>query len=311
MNSSRVQVPATSANLGPGFDVLGVALPLYNEVLMEADHGGSWSSTRRHIDVSIEVQGEGFDTLPRDGSNLVARAAYRVFGAAKKWPVKLRVVCLNRIPLSRGLGSSAAAVIGGMCAANRLCGQPLSDAELINLALAFEGHPDNVVPAFCGGFCIAGVVDQETRYMKFKVPGSLRAVLCIPHKQISTAEARRALPSRVPLNAAVFTSSHVAFLLAALWQKKYEWLSFAMDDVIHQPARAHLLPGLKEVIAEAREAGAWGAALSGAGSTVIAFSKPGNTAKRVGQAMQRRFASKGVSSQWLELPLTNHGVRYR
>ena len=118
------------------------------------------------------------------------------------------------------------------------------------------------------------------------------------------------LPSRVPLTAAIFTSSHVAFLLGAIWQKKYDLLSFAMDDVLHQNARAALLPGLREVIAEAKKAGAYGAALSGAGSSVIAFAKPGAVARRVGQEMQKKFAARGVPSRWIDLGLDNKGIRY-
>lgn len=309
MKRVHVKVPATSANLGPGFDVLGLALPLFNEVTMQIN-GGAWTTARRALSLSIDIEGEGFDELPRDESNLIVRAAFRVFETARRWPGTLRIKSINRIPLARGLGSSAATTLAGMCAANRLCGKPLSDQAILNLATGMEGHADNLVPTMVGGFCITGVVGSETHYLKFPAPGNLRAVLCIPQKPISTAEARRALPSRVPLSAAVFTSSHVAFLLGALWQKKYEWLSFAMDDVLHQPARAALLPGLRDVIAEAKKAGAYGAALSGAGSTVIAFTKPGAVAKRVGQSMQQRFAARGLPSRWLELPLENKGIHY-
>src|SRR5262249_32498269 len=136
MKHVRVRVPATSANLGPGFDVLGVAIPLYNEVSMETDPRGGWTSQRRHIDVTVDIKGEGCDSLPRDGSNLVARAAYRVFDKAKRWPATLNIHCVNRIPLSRGLGSSAAATLGGMAAANLLSGHTLKDSEVIDLALA-------------------------------------------------------------------------------------------------------------------------------------------------------------------------------
>ncbi len=308
MKQIHVKVPATSANLGPGFDVLGVALPLYNEITMQIN-GGGWSSTKRSISVSVDVDGEGFDVLPRDESNLLVRAAFQVFEAARRWPGTLRIKALNRIPLSRGMGSSAAATLGAVFAANKLCGNPLSEQTLLNLATTIEGHPDNVVPAYAGGFCLAAVVDHETRYLKFPAPSQLNAVLCIPQKPMSTKDARRVLPSRVPLSAAVFTSSRVAFLVGAMVQKKFEWLNFAMDDVLHQPARAALLPGLKEVIAEAKTAGAWGAALSGAGSSVIAFTKPGVVAQRVGETMQKRFAARGVPSRWIVLKLENKGLK--
>jgi homoserine kinase len=308
MKNVHIKVPATSANLGPGFDVLGVSLPLYNDVLMGVN-GGAWTSSRRAISVSMDIEGEGFDSLPRDESNLVVRAAFQVFETARRWPGTLHIKAINRIPLARGLGSSAAATLGGIYAANRLIGKPIPEQTLLNMATGLEGHPDNIVPALFGGFCIAATINNETRYLKFKAPASLRAVICIPQKSLSTHEARRVLPSRVPLSAAIFTASHLAFLLGALWEKKYELLSFAMDDVLHQPARAALLPGLRDVLTEATKAGAYGAALSGAGSSVIAFAKPGKVARHVGESMQKRLAARGIPSRWIDLPLDNKGIR--
>lgn len=309
MKKVTVSIPATSANLGPGFDVLGVALHLFNQVSMEADAFGSSSVPSRLLSLSVDVEGEGFDLLPRDSSNLVVRAACRVFETVKRRPTTLRVKLVNNIPLARGLGSSAAATLGGMYAANHLCGKPLSDHALLNLAVAMEGHADNIVPALVGGLCVAGIIERSTRYLRFSAPTDLHAVLCIPEKPMATAKARRVLPSRIPLSAAVFTSSRVAFLLGSLLQKRYEWLGFSMQDVLHQPARAHLIPGLQEVIEEANKAGAWGAALSGAGSSVLAFSKAGAAAKRVGRAMQKRFAARGIPSRWFETSFENKGIR--
>jgi len=308
MKKVHVKVPATSANLGPGFDVLGVALPLFNEITMEIN-GGAWTASRRSLSLSVDIEGEGFDALPRDESNLLVRAAFLVFEATRRWPGTLRIKALNRIPLARGLGSSAAATLAGLYAANKHCGNALSEQALLNMATRVEGHPDNIVPALIGGFCISGMIDHETRYLKFKAPSDLRAVVCIPQRPMSTRDARRLLPSRVPLNAAIFTSGRLAFLLGALWQRKYELLSFGMDDVLHQPARAALLPGLKDVISDAKKAGAYGAALSGAGSSVIAFTKRGTVAKHVGEAMQKRFAGRGIVSRWIDLPLDNHGLK--
>jgi len=147
--------------------------------------------------------------------------------------------------------------------------------------------------------------------LRFNAPPNLLAVVCSPDRPLETRDARRVLPSRIPFTAAVFTSSRVAFLLSALLQKKYDWLEFAMDDVLHQPARARLIPGLRDAIAEAKKAGAYGAALSGAGSSVIALCKPGGTAKKVGAAMQKAFASRNVASRSQELALENKGIRYR
>jgi len=304
-----VHVPATSANLGPGFDVLGVALHWFNDVSFEMDHLQA-SAHRPLVSLSVEVEGEGFDSLPRDESNLVAKAAYKIFEKAKRWPKSLWIKLHNRIPLTRGMGSSSAAIIGGMAAANALLGKPIKDEALLELAVAMEGHPDNVVPAFVGGFCVSGVIHGEVRYLKFDVPPALRAVVCSPDQPLATSAARRVLPSRVPLSAAIFTSSRVAFLLGAMLQRRFEWLGFAMEDVLHQPVRAHLIPGMNEAIREARRAGAWGCALSGAGSSIVAFTKPGATAKRVGQAMQKAFTAHRQPSHVLDLSLENKGIRY-
>ena len=306
-----VHVPATSANLGPGFDVLGVALALYNEVHLETDEA-HFSSFRQTPQTTVMVEGEGAHLLPRDHSNVILQAAFKVFEKAKRWPKgALRLRTVNRIPLTRGLGSSSAAIVGGLCAANALTGGRLPLSVLIETAVGMEGHPDNVVPAFVGGLCVAGVVKEETRYLRFPAPPDLRAVVCSPDRPLQTHEARRVLPSRIPFTAAVFTSSRVAFLLGAFLQKRYDWLDFAMEDVLHQPARARLVPGMRISILEAKRTGAYGAALSGAGSSVIAFVKPGPTAKKVGLAMQKAFASRGVASHFQDLALENRGVRYR
>jgi len=304
-----VHVPATSANLGPGFDVLGVALHWYNDVHFETDL--IKAGARLTPSLSVQVEGEGFDSLPRDESNLVARAAYKVFEKTHRWPRSLWIKLVNRIPLSRGLGSSAAATIGGICAANALVGRPLSNQVLLDLAVSIEGHPDNIVPAFAGGLCVSGVIEGETRYLKFQAPAGLRAVVCSPEKPLPTLTARRVLPSQIPFSAAVFTSSRVAFLLGAILQRRYEWLGFAMEDVLHQPARARLVPGLREVIKEARKAGAYGCALSGAGSSVIAFTKTGAVAHRVGDVMRKAFAARGIVSRSAEIAFENKGLGYR
>jgi homoserine kinase len=304
-----VQVPATSANLGPGFDILGIALHWFNDVSFEGQR--FVTGTHKNVrSLAIDIEGEGADLLPRNDSNLVVKAACKVFEKAKRWPTFLHIRLVNRIPLSRGLGSSAAATLGGIVAANALIGKPLKDEEIVEMAVHTEGHPDNIVPAFAGGLCVSGLFNHKTWYYKLKAPAGLRAVVCSPAKPLATSHARRVLPSQIPFNAAVFTASRVAFLLGALTQKKYEWLGQAQEDVLHQPARAKLIPGLMDAIREAKKAGAYGAALSGAGSSVMAFAKPG-LGKLVGPAMQRVFTGHGIPSKWVEVPFENKGIRIR
>lgn len=301
-----VRIPATSANLGPGFDVLGVALSLCNDVSMAAENFSS-----RPADLGsafVVIEGAGRDSLPRDQRNGVVEAARRVFQRTGRFPKNLVVRCVNRIPMARGLGSSAAATLGGMLAANVLCGRRLSEQELLQLAVSMEGHPDNLVPAMYGGLCVSHLVKKIVRHYRFPIPPGIGAVICVPEHPVPTAEARRVLPSRIPFGVAVFTSARVAFLLGAFACRKWGWLSFAMDDALHQPARAKLVPGLRPVIQSAQQAGAWGAALSGAGSSVIALVKPG-TERHVGEAMVRAFRSAGLKSQALPLHFENRGAR--
>jgi homoserine kinase len=216
--SVHVKIPATSANMGPGFDVVGVALQFFNEATFIAE--GPFSPMRRPPTLRIEVSGEGVGLLPLDATNLVYRAAAHVFEKAKMWPLALHMKLVNRIPLARGMGSSAAAVLAGVIGANALCGKPLTEQALLDLAVMLEGHPDNIVPAFYGGFCISSLENNETRYLKFPVPAGLYPVVCVPELPLATQKARQVLPSRVAFSAAVYTASHLAFLVGGLLQKR-------------------------------------------------------------------------------------------
>jgi homoserine kinase len=285
---------------------LGVAVGLWNEVVFSAPLGFQSVATR---DWSIEIAGAGVDVLSRDASNLVIQAAQHVFKRAGRWPKRLEAQLINRIPLSRGLGSSSAAIVGGLAAANRLLGDPLKRDDLLALAVEMEGHPDNVVPALVGGFCVSGLFDGKPRYWTLPAPKDLRAVVCVPELPLATKDARRVLPKKVLIKDAVFTSSRVAFVIGALLQKRYDWLAAAMEDRLHQPARARLIPGLMDAITAAKKAGAYGAALSGAGSCVLALA-PASKAAAAGKAMQAVFSKHKILSHWLNLNLENQGVRY-
>jgi homoserine kinase len=307
MKHISLSVPATSANLGPGFDTLGLAVSLWNDVTLIAE--GSFSRTKtRHV--QVEIAGAGVDSLPRDATNVVVRAAFQVFAEAHRWPAALRVILVNRIPVSRGLGSSSAAIVGGLAAANRLLDNVLSQERLIEMAVRMEGHADNVVPAFLGNICACTVIDGRPHYWSIPAPSDLQAVVCVPELLLPTKKARAVLPKKVALKDAVFTAGHVALLLGAFSQKRYDWLAEAMDDVLHQPARARLVPGLFDVIKEAREAGAYGAALSGAGSCVLALA-PKSKAARIGEAMHEVFKRRDVQSQILSLTLEKKGIRVK
>jgi len=311
MKRVKVRVPATTANLGPGFDVLALALRLYNTVEMEIMTGKSGKR------LEIDIVGEGEDDLPRDRRNIVYRAAKIVFDKFHHAPYSLHFKLENRIPLASGLGSSAAARIGGLVGANRLCGDRLSREEILNLAAEMEGHADNVSAAMMGGLVVCCIPSQKGRkgreieIVKFNSPEGLSCVICIPDFQIMTSEARKILPKTVRFEQAVFTSSRVAMLLTALIKRRYELLGMAMEDRLHQPYRKRLVKGMEGVFKGALRAGALGVSLSGAGPSIIALTASSQPllAHRVGKAMCEVFARYRIESRYLVLDIDNQGVK--
>jgi len=311
MKRVKVKVPATTANLGPGFDVLALALQLYNTVEMEV------GTEKKGKKLQIDIVGEGEENLPRDRRNIVYRAAKLVFDKFHLVPNTLHLKLINRIPLASGLGSSAAARIGGLVSANSLCGERLSREELLNLAAEIEGHADNVSAAMVGGLvvcCISslkGRKGREIEIVKFNPPENLSCVVCIPNFQIMTRQARKILPKTVKFEQAVFTSSRVAMLLAALINERYELLGMAMEDKLHQPYRKKLVKGMEVVFEEALRVGALGVSLSGAGPSILAFtaSSTPHLAERVGEAMRKAFARHKIESRYLVLGMDGEGTK--
>lgn len=270
-----VQVPATSANLGPGFDCLGLALNLHLSVSCRT--GGS----------SLRISA-GDPTIATDETNLVFRAMAAVFQAAGKPtpPVELHID--NEIPLSRGLGSSSAAIVAGVVLANALLGQPFTKSRLLEVALPLEGHPDNIAPAMFGGLVVSSLGDEGVLAAPVELRRAPAIALFIPEFAMATAEARRVLPDKVPRADAVFNTGRSSLLVAALAAGDFSLLRWAMQDRLHQPYRAAIFPAMPNLISAALEAGAAGCALSGAGSTVIAFcaANPGPVLEALEQAAQ-------------------------
>lgn len=285
----KIRVPATSANLGPGFDTLGMAFNLYNTVEMEFCQSG----------LIIEVEGLGEEAIPTDESNIVYQSAQKVFHLAQKPMDGLYMKLTNEIPLSRGLGSSAAAIVGGIVAANQLCEGALDLQTLLQIATDMEGHPDNVVPAMLGGFTIAGMEQGGVRYVRLDPLTVLKAVVAVPEFTLSTHKSRTVLPSQISFQDAVFNVSRTAFLVAALSLGHLELLGMAMEDRLHQPFRCDLIPGMEDVWRAAKGAGALSAALSGAGPSLIAFAT--TYVDEIGQAMKNAFLGHGIQSEILVL----------
>jgi len=290
----KIIIPATTANLGPGFDTLGAAVKLYNEIHISSGPAQC-----------IAVEGEGAGVLPTDKSNIVWQSMTKILG--KKYPFgSLRIRLINRIPLSAGLGSSAAARLGGLLAAYAVTGKKYTPAELLAIGVRLEGHPDNIVPALVGGIC-AAVDGPSISFVRLNPP-PLQAVICQPAFELPTKEARRVLPRQVPIEDAVYNISRTALFMAAITARRYDCLPIAMDDCLHQPYRKKLIVGLDEVFAAARKKGAYGAAISGAGPSVIALTNR-STAAAVGKAMQAAWKKRSIASRVFILDFDLRGAR--
>jgi homoserine kinase len=257
----------------------------------------------------VEIEGEGAGRLPRDERSLVVRGARLVHEAAGRPFRGVRVRQVNRIPASRGLGSSASAWLGGMLGANALLGAPLAMPAVLALAVQQEGHPDNVAAALHGGLTVTCWDADVRAAVSLPVPALLRFVVLVPDREASTAEARAALPPGYSRADAVFNVGRVALFLAALVGERWDLLGAAMADRLHQPYRSRaLFPWLPTVVAAAREAGALGAALSGAGPSVLALTREAD-GEAVGRAMQDALAGERLGSRVLVLGADRQGAR--
>jgi len=295
----RIRVPATTANVGCGFDTFGMALGYYNYIDCE-----------EACQACVHIVGHGEQYLPTSEQNLMLRAAQAVYDAAGRGPAKLALTAHNNIPLSRGMGSSSAAIVGGLYAANQILGQPLPIAKLLLMATEIEGHPDNVAPALLGGFTIIVSDRKEQRVKRIALPKSLMAVLVIPDYPVSTKKARAILPQKVPLADAVYNLSHAALLAVSLAEGDLLGFGEMLKDRLHQPYRFSLIPGAADVAAAAKAKGALGCVISGSGPAMIAFHNAGKQlGESIGQAMRQAFAKHRIKSRFMQAPLDNLGTR--
>ncbi len=295
-----VKVPATTANLGPGFDALGLALNLWNETTF---------TTTDDKQITVTVEGEGAASLPGDANNAIVDAALGIFDRAGKTCTGMKIHCLNRIPLSSGLGSSSAAFLTGMMGANALLNSPFTDEEILRIAIETEGHPDNVAPAMLGGL-VASIV-YEDRVISMKLPARanrspIHVTIVLPDFDFPTKQARAILPKQVDRKDAIYNISRAVLVTEALRTGDLDLLGKVMTDALHQPYRIPLIPGAKAAMDAARNAGTSAIALSGAGPSLIAFSSKENPA--VGAAMKHAFEQAGLSSRVFELSTSYEGA---
>lgn len=301
MNKVSIRVPATSANCGSGFDTLGLACTLYNEVTYEITSSRGFQ---------LEVTGEGAEYLKPCGRNLAFASFLRVWNeVTARERVGLKVTMHNRIPMSRGLGSSSSAIVAGIYAGNILSGNRFNDDELLGFATEIEGHPDNVAPALLGGFTISYMDGRKAHSLRVEPAKPLKFIAVVPERRLPTVLARQAIPKTVSHHDAVFNTSRASLLVGALLSGEYQYLASGLEDKLHQPYRAHLIPGLEDVFEAARNAGAYNAIISGAGSTVMAYADVNADHEKIARAMQDAFLKNNEPCAYHILDLDLGGVK--
>jgi homoserine kinase len=289
--SCRVRVPATTANLGPGFDCLGMALDLWNDMRFSLEGDG----------VRVTSVGTATEKLPTDETNLVARSFLRLYDeAGAPPPAGLAIRCEVHVPPSSGLGSSASAAVAGLLGANTLLGRPFGEARLLELAAEIDGHPDNVAATLLGGLTIVVRKGDKLLTKRILVPEA-HVALAVPALAFSTHTARAGLPTQVSLKDAVFNLGRIPLVVEALRTGDFELLGQVMEDRLHQATRLKLIPGGRAAWVAALEAGAAAVAISGSGPSLIAFVRVGPDAMRVARAMADAFGGVGVVAQPLGL----------
>ncbi len=295
-----IEVPSTTANLGPGFDCLGAALTMKNQFKITRIAGSSEA-------FNLIMESTEGNHLKGGPDNLFYRAAQRVWKTAQIEPVGLEARVKLAVPPARGLGSSATAIVAGLVGANALMDFPLTKEKLLELAIDIEGHPDNVVPSLLGGLCLtAKAASQRWRVIKCDWHESIKTVVAIPSLRLSTSEARRVMPKNIPIDDAVMNLGALSLLLQGLRSGNSDLISDGMHDRLHEPYRWGLIKGGDKVREAAINAGAFGCAISGAGPSILALCKESHT-RAVSHAMVRAWEGEGVASRAPILSLQREG----
>jgi len=299
----RVRVPASTSNLGPGFDVLGLALKCYLQV-------SASKADKNDDEPNLEVKGEGAAELSVGKDNLIWQV---IEFAAERENISIppvRIVIENQIPLSRGLGSSAAAIIAGLKLFEAITEHHLDEDKLLSYAMKFESHPDNLAPALMGGLVVNCVTsDHKVSSVKLSWPSQIKVVIVVPEFRLSTATAREILPSTVSRQDAIYNVQRTALFLSALTAGRFDFLREAMRDRLHQPMRQALIPGLEEILSLPQRDGFYGIALSGAGPSILALVDSGDNRfeDEIGGSIIDIFRNHGIKSSAMALEIDNEG----
>ncbi|MEQ8154287.1 MAG: homoserine kinase [Clostridiaceae bacterium] len=288
----RVKVPATTANIGAGFDCLGLAFKFYNEYSFEEIPSGLVFSG-----VKEEYCNEN-NIIYQAMRLCFSRADYEVKG------IKIGII-REDIPISRGLGSSSSCIVAGLLGANVLMGKPFTDDELFNLAVEIEGHPDNVAPAFFGGLVVSSMEDGKAYYNRVEVKDGIEFMAFIPDFTLSTEKARKALPEEIPFKDAVYNVGKAALTLSCFYSGNFDMLKVACKDKLHEPYRSRLIPEFNEITSKAEELGALCVFLSGAGPTIMSIFKKGSMNTK--ESMKEYLGTLKGGWRLVELEQNNEG----
>ena len=298
--SITVTVPATTANIGVGFDCLGAALTMANEF--------QFAVVDTDTKLKITVEGAEAHKVSTDENNLIYRSLLELYQQIGQTPPNLEITIKLGIPLSRGLGSSATAIVGGLLGANSLAGNPLTREDIMNIAIEAEGHPDNVVPALLGNCLLSVKNNAEWQICPIPWHQNIIPVVAIPDFELSTETARSVLPTKYSRGDAIFNISRMGLLVRALATNNSQWLTQALADKIHQPYREQLITGYSQVRQAAVSAGAYGMVISGAGPTLLALTNP-TYSDRVVESMTQAWANIGIKATTRSLAIDTEGAK--
>lgn len=303
----EVRIPASTSNIGPGFDMLGLALTLYNTVRIEAKEGDKKGEKNK-----IKVAGRWKREIPLDESNLIYKTLIDFLKSFGKKELQFRLSIQNEVPVMAGLGSSSTAILAGLLIGNALCKEPLTRVELLQKAVQIEGHPDNVSPALFGGFTLSYTNRQgEYRVKKLVFPKDLNILVLVPQFCVSTKKARESLPKSYPLNIITRNATRLLRLIKVLEEKEYSLLREVLNDEIHQPYRFDLVPGMQSAYESAYDNGALGVFLSGSGPSLIALVKEQKNQDEILRGMQKNFLNHDIESESYVLSVEEEGTLYK
>ena len=305
-----VKVPASTSNLGPGFDCIGMALPVYNTITIEET-----VLPGTGVEINVINESENADDLltehmPLDENSIIYKAVEILYNSIGQTPSELKITVQSQIPIARGLGSSASVIVGGLLAANELLGHPADEVALLSIAAEVEGHPDNVTASIVGGLVLTSLEDDgSVVYRKLDWPEEWQITVCIPDYELSTEISRSVLPKEVPIQDAVFNAKRLAMFIQAVNTKDADLMKMALQDRLHQPYRMKLVPGLDKIMENLKhEENVLGCVLSGAGPAIVVISYKNNLDK-IKSIIKDTWEEMNVKVNIMTLPVETQGAQ--